>query len=374
MAKRNKAQRDLKKSERMTPYDAKIGDSFARKAENEKPPPRALTQAEVRANNTAMVELGNLVGDLFRWAPMFRADLEAMNRGKRGRPFEYSDLLVFWVTYVMAVFDGTFRLTAGFADSILNLVGLSGPSYSRLMERGTVLFEGYAVEEEDPVRRAYGDGILAVRVDPEPRSRVRRVGIDSTGINLSDTTLWRSVKWRTGPKQKGWLHLHSLCDVDTGEMIASAVTDGSVGDAPLLKLLVSAAADRGHSFDTVYADGAYSSNENWIYLCRENGYRFVTSFKVNTTPTSNGCVARGEAAKLWCSLPYSEWTKVSGYGTRWKCECTFSDFKRIFPETVTARCRRGIVRQMIIRIGVFNDYKSKRAGIMKVTGNGVAVA
>ena len=51
-----------------------------------------------------------------------------------------------------------------------------------------------------------------------------------------------------------------------------------MGDAPLLRLLVSVATDGGHRFERVYADGAYCFNENWIYLCRDNGYDFVTSF------------------------------------------------------------------------------------------------
>lgn len=125
---------------------------------------------------------------------------------------------------------------------------------------------------------------------------------------------------------------------------------------------------------TLYADGAYASDENWRYLCRQNRIRFVTNFKVNTQPTSNGCPARGEAARLWCSLPYDEWASVSGYGTRWKCEAVFSDFKRIFGETVAARKPDGVIREVAGKIAVFNMYKARRAEIMGTTGNGVALA
>ncbi len=146
-----------------------------------------------------------------------------------------------------------------------------------------------------------------------------------------------------------------------------------VGDAPLLRTLVSTAAEKGHMFDTVYADGAYASDDNWIFLCRENRYGFITSFKVNTAPTINNCFARGKVARLWCSLPYDEWVKISGYGTRWKCECVFSDFKRIFPETVTARTIKGIVLQVTSRVNLFNEYKELRANITGITGNGVVL-
>lgn len=76
----------------------------------------------------------------------------------------------------------------------------------------------------------YGEGILSVVVCPNQGRRVRRVGIDSSGLNLSATSLWRKKKWDTGPKNRGWLKIHALCDVDTGEVIAYALTDDTVGD------------------------------------------------------------------------------------------------------------------------------------------------
>ena len=138
-------------------------------------------------------------------------------------------------------------------------------------------------------------------------------------------------------------------------------------------MLVGQAEKEGHRFGTVYADGAYASNGNWIFLCRENGYRFVTSFRSDTVPANNGCVARGEAARLWCSLPYDEWVRISGYGTRWKCECVFSDLKRMLGEAVRARTKAGMIAEVEFKIRVFNGYKAVRAGIIGISGNGVAL-
>lgn len=160
---------------------------------------------------------------------------------------------------------------------------------------------GYIIDEDDPLKSKYGKNILAVQCCREVVERIRRVGVDSSGISLSCHNMWREEKWHTGTKDRSWLHFHVLCDVDSGEMLAYVISDSTVGDAPILKLLV---------------DGAYSSDENWIHLCRDNDYEFITSFKINTAPTSNGCFAGGEAAKRWCTMPYDQWVKESGYGTR----------------------------------------------------------
>ena len=373
MAKENKTQRNLNTSHRMTPYDAKVVGTFAEVPRAEGSPPRDPTSAEMHANNYAKVDTGNLLGDLLHWIPMFRSDLREMNRGKVGRPYEYSNALILWLMMCMTFFNADFRSTVGFARGVLEVFDIEVPSYTRFIERTMELSIGYIIEEDDPLKSKYGKGILAVQCCGNVVDRIRRVGVDSSGISLSCHNMWRRKKWQTGTKDRGWLHFHVLCDVDSGEMLAYIISDSTVGDSPILRLLVDVAAEGGHRFDRVYADGAYSGDENWIHLCRDNGYEFITSFKVNTAPTSNGCFARGEAAKRWCSMPYDQWVKESGYGTRWKCECTFSDFKRLFPETVTAMTTTGMVRDIVSRVNVFNIYKRIRARMIGTTGNGIVV-
>ena len=114
----------------------------------------------------------------------------------------------------------SFRSVAGMCKGLLPLLGVAAPSPSRLQERGTRIAEGIAA----------GEGMLSLFVCPNQSGRVRRVGIDSSGLNLSATSLWRKKKWDTGPKNRGWLKIHALCDVDTGEVIAYALTDDTVGD------------------------------------------------------------------------------------------------------------------------------------------------
>ncbi len=373
MAKQNKAQRNLNATKRMTPRDIEIAGTFAEKPAVPKAEPRKPTQDEMRANNNAMLELTRHIGDLTRWKPIFDADLKQMNEGKVGRPFEYSDALIIWMMTVLTAVDGKFDTIAGLFQSILASVGIKAPSPTRLLERANGLAAEYVSNPSKELSERYGSRIYTVGVSANVVERTRRVGIDASGLALSSINRWRRKKWGTDVTDRGWLHLHVLSDVDTGEFIAYAITDESVGDSPLLKCLVQEALKKGHRFDVVYADGAYCSDENWTFLCSEKHIRFVTSFKVNTAPRKNGCSARGEAARLWCELPYDEWVKVSGYGTRWKCECSFSDFKRLFPEVVTARSLMGMIRQVICRIDFHNLYKETRARIMGVTGNGIVV-
>ena len=373
MARRNKAQRNLNTSKRLTSYDAAVGNSIDRPPAAPKEPPRDPTSAEMRGNNTAAVEYGRILGDLLRWIPLFLQDLAMMNAGKVGRPYEYSDLQILWMSSYMAKSGTTYRDTAGFLGAVLGCFGLSGPSYSRLQERATELVCSMLMEPDEELRSRYGGSVFFLHVSGNVAGRARNLGLDSSGMSLSSPNRYRKEKWDVGTKERGWVKLHALCDVDSGEIVACAVTDDTVGDSRMLKVLVGAALDRGHRIAVVYGDNAYCSDDNWRYLCNEKKIRFVTSFQVSTVPRSNGCLMRGQAAKLWCSLPYDEWVKVSGYGTRWKCEVTFSSFKAMFGETLAARSVRGIVKEMACRVMVFDEYKRIRAGIIGVTGNGVVI-
>lgn len=374
MTGRSSARKYLKGTRRMTPYDVRAAGTFAETRPPERPPARGPTPEERHADNYAKVELGRRIGRVRELVPAFEEELAEMNRGKVGRPFEFADGLILWMMSLMTVVNGDYRLIAGLAESVLGAFGVAAPSYTRFLERCHMLCEDHLLAEDSRIRRTYGGGVLSLRVYPDVIDRVRRAGVDSTALNLSCANLWRRTKWGSSTRNRGWLHFHVLADLDTGEVIAYAVTDESVGDAPMLRLLVDEAAEAGHRIGRIYADGAYSTDANWIHLTRENGYEFVTSFRSNTVPRKKGCEARGLAAELWCGTPYHVWTRMTGYHFRWKSETVFSDFKEMFLETVSATSVQGMMGEAGAKVRAFNDYKKGRAELLKVTGNGVTVA
>ena len=105
--------------------------------------------------------------------------------------------------------------------------------------------------------------------------------------------------------------------MDTGEIIAFAITDKDVGDSPLMIPLLETAVAAGHRIGKVYADGAYSSVENFEYVCGKLKARFVTSFKVNTKPVNDGSRHRGGCGQAVVQPAVAQWVKVSGMESNW---------------------------------------------------------
>ena len=371
--KRHRTDKKGTNPRRMTPRDLQVAGTFAETPRPPRGPPRPPTKAEARANNRAKTDLGRRMADeLFSVMESTPGDLALMNAGKVGRPYEFTDGLIDWLSRFQALTDGDCRFISGFASGLMEHFGLKAPSPSRLLERlDGLTAELYGTIDENEAK--HGKGVLAVMTMDGPGERERDLGIDGSGLTTTNPNGWRRLKWGDGPKDAAWPHIHALCDLDSGEFAAMAVTTAEVGDATAFGPVVKAAVKKGFRIKRLFGDGAYGNSDRIWKMTEEMRIRFVSSFKINTVPTKNGSPARGEAARLWCGTEYHVWTKKTGYGRRWKSEGGYSDFKEIFPESMRARTESGMVRIIGSRFRAYNRYKLVRAGIMGTTGNGVRI-
>ncbi len=330
---------------------------------------RPPTTQEVRANNDASYEYCRSLFDISDKIPRFRTELDRVNDGKVGRKFKQGDQIISWVCEISAYLDLTYREAAGIVTGILGALDFETLSYSRLFERIAMLSKG--MYRSGPVTEGR---IMCMFCLEEYSDRSRRLIIDSTGLCLTATTRWRLKKWGVGPKTRGWLKMHALTDLDTNEIVAFVLTMDDTADVNMLEYLLEVIDRSGIRYNEIYADGAYSSAENFKLVCEQRECRFITSFKSTTKPRNNGSVARGEAARLWDSLSYDDWVKATGYNWRWKVESAFSDYKRLISEYVSARTTDGIIAEVVTGVRAFNMHKRIRASILGITGNGVQVA
>lgn len=329
---------------------------------------RRASPEETHANNYVAVETASRLTDPRPWLILAEKELEDMNRGKVGRPYTYCDSMLMWIMLLMGYLDLDYRQISGFSKTIMSLFNLKSPSYStifiRIRELTSCILLGATVTDS----RIYSRYARPCRDD-----RVREVTVDSTGLNLSETSLWRKNKWGIGPDYRGWLKLHALTDCDTNEILAYVLTDDQVSDNAVFEALVDLAVSAGYRIRSLRADAAYCATENFK-ICKRRGIEFITKFKSNTQPTNNGSLERGKAARLWASLPYDLWLEATGYGRRWKVESAFSDFKRLLSEQVSARTKEGMNTQVAVMVKAFDMHKEVRNELLGITGNGVAVA
>ncbi len=321
---------------------------------------------KTKASNEASVRMNAGTFDIRNWIGMIESELSEMNAGKEGRPYLYCDSMIVWIMTFMSYNCMTLRKAAGAAEGIMKTLGKPFPHYSTVCRRiRQIASMGCTI---------YAEGkILATYVKPYTVSRKRTVAVDSTGLTLNDSSLYREGKWGVSEGHRGWLKLHALTDVDTNEILAYILTYDDVGDSPQLRPLVRMALAEGHRIKTLYADSAYESSESWIFL-KSKKIEFVVRFKSNTVAHSNGCMDRGESAKLWVEKGPEIWSRVKKYGLRWKIESAFSDFKRIIGEYVRSKTRKGRAVTITASVIVYNKHKRIRADLISINERNVLTA
>ena len=152
--------------------------------------------------------------------------------GRRGRPRDYSDVAIETGLMLRLAFGRPWRQTEGMLGSIIDLLGLDLP-----------------VPDHTTFSRRSAN--LGVATALQKTSGPVHVVIDSTGLKVFGAGDWLHEK-HGGKPRRTWRKLHLAVDPDSGEILASELTDD--GDAslvgPLLDQIDSPIA-------SVTADGAY---------------------------------------------------------------------------------------------------------------------
>ncbi len=258
-------------------------------------------------------------------------ELEEMNKGKKGRPYEYPDSFMFFLAFLHTAFL-PFRQLEGF------LIGLSKYIPKLKAADYTTIFKRLKKMDIELPLQEIGNDII--------------VALDSTGMKVSNRGEWIREKWKV---RRGWIKVHVAVDVKTKKLLALEVTDERVGDGKMLKPLIKQAKrnSNGRKIKAVYGDGAYDSRDNFNFLDKEEIQPVIKTRK-NSSTRARGSPSRAKMVKERKEIGYEGWRDKYKYGQRWAVETFFSGVKRMFGETSKARSIEGIFREVKLKFLLYN--------------------
>ena len=258
-------------------------------------------------------------------------ELEEMNKGKRGRPYEYPDSFMFFLAFLHIAFL-PFRQLEGF------LIGLSKYIPKLKAADYTTIFKRLKKMDIELPLQEIGNDII--------------VALDSTGMKVSNRGEWMREKWKV---RRGWIKVHVAVDVKTKKLLALEITDERVGDGKMLKPLIKQAKrnSNGKKIKAVYGDGAYDSRDNFNFLDKEEIEPVIKTRKDAST-RARGSPSRAKMVRERKEIGYEGWRDKYKYGQRWLTETFFSGAKRIFGETSKARNIEGIFREVKLKFLLYN--------------------
>lgn len=301
------------------------------------------------------------------WMNRIWSDLEAMNGGKVGHPFVFTDSMIVWAMTIRIALGTSYRMAEGILNSFLDDKGYRNISHSQFMARCKEVMAPKPSGRRDLDERILAFGACSVR----PLEEAVTVAIDSTGLSLNKCGGWLAYKWNK-KAYTGWIKLHVAVNVGTNEILAYVITDERMGDVSCLGLLMEQVMDKGHRVGKLLADAAYDSRVVWNEY-DSRGIRVVININSSqigkSAPKSPsrirayGCWSRANEMKRILEVGKDQWKIETGYGMRWEVECTFSDLKRLFGEVLRARTRLTDVAETLQKVRVLNIYKEIRQSI-----------
>jgi len=150
----------------------------------------------------------------------------------------------------------------------------------------------------------------------------------------------------------------TIVNIKTKQILALEVTDEKVHDGKVMKQLIEQVLNNHHNIKikSFIGDGAYDSNENFKYLkekrigpiikVKNELYRFIHE---------NNKIRNREVQLQ--TKDYHKWKKKRKYGQRWMVETAFSSIKRMFGECVSAIKFQNMVKEMIIKVSLYNLFR-----------------
>lgn len=267
---------------------------------------------------------------------------------QRGGQFVYSAVCIEWVLTLKIVFRLPFRQAVGFAESVLELGGLT-----------------IQVPSPSQVCRRQKDLNINLKVHKLLKSgQALHVVIDSTGVKIYGECEWK-VRKHGYSKRRTWRKVHVALDEKTGQMVAVELTDNKTDDAAMLKPLVKATQKSGMAIDKIGADGAYDTVECWEYLQDEQIEPIIP-------PRQNAALWADESGSVAEEHPRNQalkqideggreanrvgWKRTSGYHRRSKSENGFYRWKVILGERFYSRSLENQKAEARLKAAILNRF------------------
>lgn len=292
---------------------------------------RKKQRRDWKSYNDQLVKRGELLIDL-DFVKNWEKELEEMNLGKRGKPFDYPESLVEFLAFPRYFFGLPFRQEEGFVEALAKLLPELGvPDYTTIHRRINRLKPKFGRS-----LRGLGDDVV--------------IAIDASGIKVTNRGEWRRELWG-GRSKRGYLKIHVAVDTKTKQILTMEVTDERTGDSKMFKPLVERASEQVN-VKLALADPAYDSRENFNFL-EARGIKPGIKIKRRASGKARGSWARRRAAREFLK-DEGKWKRKVGYGRRWAAEGAFSNLKRTFGEFVAAHKFKNMAKEMLLKAFCYN--------------------
>lgn len=271
----------------------------------------------------------------FEWVKSWDKELEEMNRGKKGAPYQFPESLInlqaVWTQFhSYRVTEGVTRMVASFS-----CIPKSN-DYSTICRR---------VNKVDTEM-------------PEPNNKKISLSTDGSGMKMNMGCEYFQEKYGD-KKRKKYIKVIITSDPFDKDIFKIEVSlEGEIESEPevaedhMRQLL-----NEGYEIEGFYGDGSFDTNMLFDF-CDLNKIDPKIKIRENAIQDPNGSWRRNKEVEKYKEKGYEKWAEEKGYGRRWTgTEGIFSAVKRIMGDRVRSKTIENMCKEVSRRFWVYQIMK-----------------
>jgi len=287
--------------------------------------------------NEELVVRGEFLLDM-TWVKSWKEELEKMNKGKRGAPYEYPESLI--------------ELQAAWYQW-LDYRGIEGVT-RKLAEYGLVPEANDYTTANRRIRKVDNSFDL-------PESGKVNVSCDGTGMRITNGGNYREDKHGNGKKRgRGkYVKVTITADPKTKELFGCNVSIEGEGESePEVAVNhMESLIENGCEIEQFWGDGAFDCFDLFEF-CEEHDIEPAIKIRRNAVLWGDSPPLRIDEIMMLQWIGHDDWAFVKDYGMRWPgTEGIFSAIKRKFGETLRSTKEENMIHEARTRFWVYERMR-----------------
>ena len=271
----------------------------------------------------------------FEWVKSWNNELEEMNRGKRGAPFEFPESLIrlqaVWTQY------HSYRVAEGMTRMVVVYSAL--PKFNDY----TTIFKRVKKIDADM---------------PEPKIKKFSLSTDGSGMKMNMGCEYFQEMYGD-KKRKKYIKVVITSDPVDKDIFKIDVSLEGEGDSEpeIAEDHMRQLINEGFEIEGFYGDGSFDTNPLFDF-CDLNNIDPKIKIRENAIQDPKGSWRRNKEVEKYQKDGYKKWAKKKGYGRRWTgTEGIFSAVKRIMGDRVRSKLIENMCLEVSRRFWAYQTIK-----------------
>lgn len=282
--------------------------------------------------NESLIERGRVLMDI-GFLKSQNIEIQKMNDGKVGAPFEYSHTYIQFLAFLKIGFKISYRTVQGIVRGLSDYIRIEEMHFTHLRRR---------ILKIKP-------SVKNLNLDDEKHITLI---VDASGLTLTKKGDYIEQKWIR--KKKEFVKLHIAVDAKSEKIVSFRVTKGNVHDSKKLGPMIKEVAEE-YDIDKIYGDRAHDNRRSFNLLDDLN-IEPAISIRKNASTKARGSPLRRDEVLLIRKLGYEGWKELKDAGRRWIAEIVFSSIKRVLGEDLLSKKFKAQKVEAGLKVMLYNKF------------------